>query len=485
MQRGMWTRILRKWVFGGVPRPERKRPAKRPSPALRTKSASSRIRVRPQLEGLEDRTLLNAYVVNVLGDNGGVAGVQSGPFSGNLRWCINQADLPANNGSTITFDPTVFNPTKPTTIALSNGELPISNDMTITNNIGGPGTIIISGSDGNGGGSRVFDIIPNTNASGNLVTVTITGLTIANGNAAVYYTSVAGNQGGDIFNGGNLILTNDIVENGFSVGINGGPAGRGGGIFNAEGQNGGPSATLTLNNTIVENNTARGSNGLGAGGGVYNDISAKLVVTNGSQFLNNRALGDETFSVGFAPGPGEGGGIYNKGILQLNGAATNPLVFTDNLAQGGTRGGGFVGGDAKGGGVYNSGLMTLQYVDFYGNQAQGGAGGAGGKGGNGGNAWGGGIFNASSTALFLPNVTFSVDANGIGNQAIGGPGGVGGNGASDTPPGLPGGDGGAGGNAQGGAVASTSGGLVFKSTSFISSQAIGDVVAGGTWRRRR
>src|SRR5579875_569353 len=262
MRRGIWTRILRKLFTPALGvranlrqrrRTSQDRGGKLPIP-MRSAATRNRTRVRPQLEGLEDRTLFsaNTYVVNVLGDNGGVAGVQSGPFSGNLRWCINQADLPANAGSTITFDPTVFSSTKPITIALSNGELPISNDMTIT----GPGASIltISGSDGNGGASRVFDIIPTLDASGNLVTVTISGLTIANGNAAVYYTSAPGNQGGDIFNGANLTLKNDVVENGLSVGITGGPAGRGGGIFNAEGQNGLPGATLTLDNTIVQNN---------------------------------------------------------------------------------------------------------------------------------------------------------------------------------------------------------------------------------------
>ncbi len=473
MHRGIWTRILRQWVY-------RLRSPKRPTRKGRGQGTVriGRQMVRPQLEGLEERTLLsgNAYVVNVLGDSGGPQGTQSGQFSGNLRWCINQADLPANSGSTITFDQTVFDPSKATTISLSNGELAISNNMTITN-AGGANSIIVSGTDGtvgsngNPNGSRVFDIIPNQ------VTVTIAGLTIANGNGSVIDTSLAGNQGGDIFNGGNLTLTNDVIENGLSQGVVGGPPGRGGGIFNAEGQNGTSGASLTLNNTIVKNNLAQGNQGKGEGGGIYNDINATVIVQNGSQILSNTALGDST------RGAGMGGGIYNRGSLKINPNGPSTVNFTDNVAQGGTQAFGQTGGDAYGGGVFNSGAVTLQSVNFLGNQAVGGAGGIGGDGGepdpgnqgteiggNGGNAWGGGIYNGGPSTLSLPHIVFGVDSKGIGNQAVGG---VGGHGEDGDDRSENGGNGGDGGFAKGGAVASTSGGLVFLSTSFTLSKAIG------------
>jgi hypothetical protein len=463
MQRGIWNRILRKLFVAGSPVKKRRGgSAHRPMPARRPS-------VRPQLEGLEDRTLLsgNTYIVDLKTDSGGPAGTSTGPFSGDLRFCINQADL--NPGSTVTFSQTVFDPTTPANnvIKLSNGELPISASMTIVNPSTFGATITVSGTDGkiapngNRSGSRVFDIM----TSG--ATVTISNLVIENGNANVYYTSLPGNQGGDIFNGGNLTLTNDVVKDGFSVGVVGGPPGRGGGIFNAEGQNGGPGATLTLNNTIIENNTAEGAGGIGAGGGVYNDSNATLIVANGSQLLDNTALGNN------ANGPGAGGGIYNRGILQLNGTASNAIVVADNVAQGGTQLFGLPGGNAYGGGVFNAGSMSLQYVTFLGNQAEGGAGGDGAasqNGGNGGNAQGGAIYNAGSSALLIPNVIFGADILGTGNQAVGGVGGKGGDGAA---PGAPGGDGGNGGFARGGAVASTSGGLTFKTTSFTSSKAIG------------
>src|SRR5262249_35763333 len=150
-----------------------------------------------------------------------------------------------------------------------NGELQISQNTTI---IGlDAAHLTISGSDGLGGSSRVFDI------TSSAAIVSISGMTIANGNAEVFYTSIAGNQGGDIFNSGNLTLSNCIVSNGLSVGIVGGPDGRGGAIFNATGS-GGKGAFLTLDHTIVQGSTAQGSGGgaLGAGGGIYNDTNATL-----------------------------------------------------------------------------------------------------------------------------------------------------------------------------------------------------------------
>src|SRR5215471_15694384 len=120
------------------------------------------MRVRPRLEALEDRRLLSAYVVNLGGD----AGTNTGAFSGDIRYCIDQADQPANAGSTITFDTTAIGSNL---ITLSKGQLVISDNMTIT----GPGAskLTLSGNQS----SRVFGITATT------AKVTISGLTISGG----------------------------------------------------------------------------------------------------------------------------------------------------------------------------------------------------------------------------------------------------------------------------------------------------------------
>jgi hypothetical protein len=202
MQRGNWTRILRKLFVAGSSYPAANAAG---SPRRRRgKSSARRDTVRPQLEGLEDRTLLSAqlFTVNIAGDTGGPAGQEfspSTPFEGNLRWCVNQANLPQYAGSTIKFDPSIFPSTGFHTINLVNGELPIADNMTIDGSVpdGSNETITISGDNGGRPGpgtpaSRVFDIIPST------ATVTISNLTISGGNAQPFSTSVAGNQGGDI-----------------------------------------------------------------------------------------------------------------------------------------------------------------------------------------------------------------------------------------------------------------------------------------------
>src|SRR6516165_9313325 len=137
-------------------------------------------RFRPFLEALEDRTVLSAatYLVNLVGD----AGTGSGT-SGDIRYCINQADNPANAGSTITFDTTALGSNA---ITLSKGQLVVSDNMTIS----GPGAskLTISGNKA----SRVFAITATT------AHVTISDLTISGG--AIAY-------GGGIANLGSLTIS--------------------------------------------------------------------------------------------------------------------------------------------------------------------------------------------------------------------------------------------------------------------------------------
>jgi hypothetical protein len=448
------------------------------------------------LEVLEDRTLLsNTYTVDLATDTKINTGQQTGTYSGDLRWCIEQADL--NPGSTIQFDPKVFPSSTNTTIHLSQGELQIAASM----NIEGPGssTVTVSGTDGKNGasGSRVFDVTTNVDLNNNPVIVTISGLSITDGNAAVYYTPVAGNQGGDIYNDGNLTLKNDVVTNGFSFGFVGGPVGRGGAIYNAEGQG---NTVLILDNTIVENSLARGKDGTnrsntfsapggdagGAqGGGIYNDASALLIVEDGSQILNNTALG----GTGGNGGPGfqftfksanggsggsggnggfaQGGGIYNAGgTVTITGTSLTSIPLSDNVAQGGK------------GGISNHGTNGVD-------GARGGNGGNGGNGGSGGLAEGGGIYN-TGTATFPSQVKINY-VNFLGNQAIGGGGtpgsfaGHAGNGSKAFGgTGGKGGSGGAGGDAQGGGIFTGWGALSVSNSQFgLDANGVGNQALGG------
>ena len=89
----------------------------------RKSSASRRAHRLWVLEGLEDRRLLAAtiYTVKLTTDNGPTAAGQStGTDTGDLRYCITQANAnPNKDGSQIQFDPEVFDSSTPQTITLS------------------------------------------------------------------------------------------------------------------------------------------------------------------------------------------------------------------------------------------------------------------------------------------------------------------------------------------------------------------------------
>ncbi|GAX41034.1 hypothetical protein NIES4075_20020 [Tolypothrix sp. NIES-4075] len=227
------------------------------------------------------------------------------------------------------------------TITLASALDNISDDVNITGL--GANKLTVSGNDA----VRVFSI-----NSGK--TVNIDGLTIANGKA---------NQGGGIYNGGTLTLTNStLAGNSASAG--------GGGIFNNNG-------ILTLTNSTLAGNSASGG-----GGGIYND--------DGTLKLTNSTL------AGNSTNSGGGGGIFNNGTSTVSNS-----TLADNSASVNYYGGGICNyygtltvsnstlarnsANSGGGGIYNNGgTSTVSNSTLAGNSANSGG--------------GGGIYNLSGTS---------------------------------------------------------------------------------------
>ena len=168
--------------------------------------------------------------------------------SGSLRACI----AAATSGSTITFSSSVYGQT----ITLAS-TITINVPMTIT----GPGANLLTISGGNA--VEVFQVGTNTSAP----TVTIAGLTIANGKGL--------SVGGGIFNWGTLTVSDSTFSGNF---VSSPTSAEGGAIMNRY--------TLTVRNcTFIGNYANAGGGYLGAGGAIY-DGGFEIVITN-STFVGN------------------------------------------------------------------------------------------------------------------------------------------------------------------------------------------------------
>src|SRR2546426_10601307 len=135
-------------------------------------------------------------------------------------------------------------------ITLTSGELAIGKNLTIQ----GPSANLLTISGNNA--SRVFDI----NASG--VTVTLDGLTIANGKF--------GGDGGGIYNGGTLNVTNSTIS-GNSTSGSAFSDDFGGGIYN--------NGTLNVTNSTISGNSVSGGN-IRLGGGIFNNVGTLNVANS-------------------------------------------------------------------------------------------------------------------------------------------------------------------------------------------------------------
>jgi predicted outer membrane repeat protein len=256
----------------------------KPPPKVRT--------VRPRLEILEDRTAPAVFTVTNLGDLG-----IGNDNSGDLRYCINQANQSTDPDNFISFDSNLQG-----TINL-NAALPALNTNVM---ISGPGSgspqVDVSDADGLAAGASIFTV-----NSG--VTAQIFGIGIQDGSAA---------KGAGIFNKGNLTLTDDFISGNTA-------SGNGGGVYNAVG------GSLNLCScTLLGNKATNGGNG----GGIY---SSGSVQDCGSTIEDNYAAQN-------------GGGFYQNQI-QIGGAAPtadfNQTQFLNNEAY------------LYGGGIYSGSGATL------------------------------------------------------------------------------------------------------------------------------
>jgi parallel beta-helix repeat protein len=257
-----------------------------------------RRRLRPALMALESRALLSTITVNSAADDGS---------AGTLRWAIDQANA-SSEADTIAFS-SLFD--SPQTIALTIGELVLSDTMTTT--IAGPGAnlLTINGK----GKSRVFEVYGSASISGLAITGGSAdyggGLRNEGGALALTDCTISGNHasldGGGVYThkgGATTIYGCTVSENA--------AAHRGGGIFDYQGDSGSRGGGTTLSACTVSGNSA-GMNG----GGLYANQKGNLTLTNVTVTGNSAALG--------------GGGLYT---FQANSTLVN-CTITGNSAPNG------------------------------------------------------------------------------------------------------------------------------------------------------
>jgi len=208
---------------------------------------------RPRLESLETRDLLSSFTVVLATDSGGTTGQRVSATTGDLRYCIEQADAAHSaTTDTISFSSRAFG--TPQTITLNSGTGPLVLDDSHPVSILGPSgdTVTVSGG----------DAVEVLNIGGG--TVSISHLAISHGNALSNPST--SNQGGGIFDNGALTLTSCTLDHDAA-----GPSA--GGLF----VNTGGSATLS-NCTFNHDTAAQTSPVDGEGGAIF--AAGTLKMTN-------------------------------------------------------------------------------------------------------------------------------------------------------------------------------------------------------------
>ena len=238
--------------------------------------------------------------------------------AGSLRGVLTAAA----SGDTVVFDTGAFPAGQGTVIALTGPRIMINKNLTVQ----GPGAGAVTVSDSSDG------ILGVTGSNSAIITVRMSGLTLANGNGTSATSN--GNGGGVYAFAANLTLTGCVFSGDKANGSGGAVSSSSGtlslvnctlsgntaGVGGAVSSNGG-TASLT-NCTLSGNSTLAG----GLGGGVYNN-GTSLTLTN-CTIVGNTAVGTQS-------SPGQGGGLYNRAsaaggtivqscILSGNSAATGP-----------------------------------------------------------------------------------------------------------------------------------------------------------------
>lgn len=246
--------------------------------------------------------------------------------------------------STATADTINFSLPANSAITLTNGELLINKNLTIS----GPGARLLTVQRSAASGTpqfRIFEILATFSA-------TISGMTMVNGSAP-------GGTGGGINNSGLLTINNSIIvgnsaslrgggisNNGFLT-INNSTISRnssnvGGGIWNTTG------ATVNLVDSTISDNDADFGGGIDSGGTshIFSSTISGNSAFNGGGITNNPGgvvtLTNSTVTANTASEGGSGGGIANNGgtisarntIIALNTAPTAPDVSKTLNSQG-------------------------------------------------------------------------------------------------------------------------------------------------------
>jgi CSLREA domain-containing protein len=220
-----------------------------------------------------------------------------------LRAAIMRADFAAGP-NTIVVPTGTFSLTRPgyDDNALV-GDLDIAHDLTIQG-AGSSATIV----DGNGSvtNDRVFQILSSA------TNVTITGMTIRNGQSMSSTVGVIGGGGLYLEGAGHLQLSDVIVEG--NTGQNGG------GIYANFSSSGG---SITMDNVSVRANTAI-AGGVGAGGGLFAYLPSNLsqAVIRDSKVYSNTA-------------DGTGGGLFVDGNNSVQWSVQRSEIYSNTAASGG------------------------------------------------------------------------------------------------------------------------------------------------------